>query len=39
LAFIKYKEVESMKNDEEYIEKVTSLAIAFHNVGVEEEYF
>lgn len=33
------KEFQQIKNDPEFIEKATSLAIAFHNVGVEEEYF
>ena len=39
LNYIKLRDFEEIRNNDEYIEKVTSLAISFYNVGVEEDHF
>ena len=39
LDYIKGRVIQEVKKEYEFIGKYTSLAIAVHNVGVEEEYF
>ncbi len=39
LSIIKGQDISMLQHDSEFKEKSTALAIAFHNVGVEEEYF
>ena len=39
LYYIKNKDIDNLRSDTEFIEKATSLAISFHNVGVENEFF